>query len=287
MDCTQKTVDDIRQILIKKYGYSSEKANSIKGKSNLAQEILQNEADNMKLSHKNISPSGEVKEIEEFFDKLETQSDSLSVISSFDENLKPTDPGWSEYVLGMLTDEEKQDGYPTMHGLRRLTEVLIGNIVETKVSVVMAPSQINGNYACVSVKVTVDKKDGGLEVLEACADASYANMDKKYSMFPVAIAHSRAESRVYARLLRVKSPSAEEIINEGSLAENVDKIKDNQIQLINSMCSKLGINLRKLLDKAELVGVEVEDLSYNQGVKVCQQLNVYQTVNIPDDIKVE
>ena len=49
-------------------------------------------------------------------------------------------PEWNDYVLSLFTNEELVDGNPTVDGLRRVTELVLGKINKTHVDIVQCPT---------------------------------------------------------------------------------------------------------------------------------------------------
>ena len=92
-------------------------------------------------------------EKDEFFDKTEETSE--------DKQERPpciTDVEWTDYALSFLDDSEKAEGNPTVNGLRRITELLVGEIVSSTTEVLQVPHIENqGNT---TVKVSLDILDG-------------------------------------------------------------------------------------------------------------------------------
>ena len=61
-----------------------------------------------------------------------------------------TDLGWTEYVLSLLSDDEKIQGNPTTDGLRRIFEIAMDCvIIESTSDVVQSPQPANEKRATV------------------------------------------------------------------------------------------------------------------------------------------
>ena len=57
---------------------------------------------------------------------------------------KTTDPEWNDYVLSLFDKTEMYDGRPLCHGLRRVAELLFGNIMVSRPVKVFPPQDDNG-----------------------------------------------------------------------------------------------------------------------------------------------
>lgn len=289
MDFTQTKVEDLRKMLVTKYGYSEESANAITGKKNLVNEVMSKMAGENSLQYKKVSPMKLDDDME--FEVVETPNELekaieevVKVTEPFPEDINNQHPRWTEYVLGHLTEDEKQGKYPTSFGLRRMTEKFVGKIIHSRSKIVMAPSNINGNHAAVVVTITVEGHDGTVQVMDGAADASDYNTEKEYRRFTVSVAQTRAEARCYTRILRLKTVSADEIVDESSLTYNDGAIRDTQKRLIKNLTDRNNIDIRKFLDKQGLVNVELEDLKDSKAQEICQILNSYGVIPIPEDI---
>ena len=51
-----------------------------------------------------------------------------------------TSPEWNDYILELFADNELFDGRPTCAGLRRVSELVLGQIVSSKPTQVFPPS---------------------------------------------------------------------------------------------------------------------------------------------------
>ena len=85
--------------------------------------------------------------------ELQTPSNTDTSVKDVIESDTPlmTSPEWSEYVLGLFEDKELIDGNPLVAGLRRVAELVLGQIVYS------GPSQV--------FPVTTDKGAGRATVV--------------------------------------------------------------------------------------------------------------------------
>lgn len=203
------------------------------------------------------------------------------------ENEKPSfnSPEWNDYVLSLFTNEELVDGNPTVDGLRRVTELVLGKIVTTRVDIVQSPTMSNG-YCCVlkyKIDIITDDENQNTLSYEAAADCSASNCDARFAVFATAVAETRAEGRVLRKALRLRKVIAAEeaaaVPHEDSLSDG--KITPTQIKFIEVLCQRNDINIVKYLSAAKdfkFTG-RLEDIPYKSAVTVIAHLSEMQRNN--------
>lgn len=168
-----------------------------------------------------------------------------------------TDPDWNEYVLSQFAPAELYDGNPTVDGLRRVVELLIGEVVLQETTVVQTPTPENGGRATATVNVHIRAHDNGpTKGYSGSADACYENLQDAVKLYPVAMAETRAEGRALRRALRLRTVAAEELNGASAVPVAVTAPGDNepptknQINMINMLAGNnergLNINVEKL-----------------------------------------
>src|SRR6056300_497284 len=213
-------------------------------------------------------------------------------------NKKPSinDIEWTDYVLELLSDDEKIKGNPTTDGLRRIFEVAMNcSITQSLSEVCQSPDPNNGNRATVVHSLTYILKDASQDspfntiTVNGAADVYWGNCDKIFRNHPVAVAETRAEGRALRRGLRLrKVVAAEEIaeeIEDDIDGHNAGKISNNQLNFMDVLCKRLDINAAKYLESMDL-SVDIDKLDHNNGVSIIRKLSSYQqdTSNIPETI---
>ena len=200
---------------------------------------------------------------------------------------------WTDYVLSMLSDDEKIKGNPTTDGLRRIFEVVLNcKLIASVSNVVQSPSPENEKRATVVHSLTYVLNDsvetGGqfnTITMDGAADVYWGNCDKIYRNHPVAVAETRAEGRALRRALRLrKVVAAEELVSEVDDhpdGNTVDKITNNQINFIDVIAQRLNINVLKLLELNNLEHKNIYGLHHDKAVDIIRLLSKYQT-NISD-----
>ena len=211
---------------------------------------------------------------------------------------KPTinDIEWTDYVLALLSDDEKIHGNPTTDGLRRIFEIALDcTIVDSTSLVAQTPDLNNGNRATVVHSLTYILNNSKLDdcfktkTVDGSADVYWGNCDKIFRNHPVAVAETRAEGRALRRGLRLrKVVAAEEIAEE--IEDDIDgntvgKMTNNQLNFMDVLCKRLDINPIKYLENLDLP-IDIDKLDHNNGVSIIRQLSSYQqdTSSIPENI---
>jgi len=206
---------------------------------------------------------------------------------------KNSDLEWTDYVLSMLSDDEKIKGNPTTDGLRRIFEkVLDCEVVGAETEIVQTPEPNNEKRATAIHTISYITKDSvvGIKKISGAADVYWGNCDKIYRNHPVAVAETRAEGRALRRALKLrKVVAAEEIVDsiEDHPDQNsVNKITNNQINFIDVIGQRLNINITKLLEENSLDSKNIYNISHQDAVGIIRNLSKFQQDMslIPDSI---
>lgn len=206
------------------------------------------------------------------------------------------DLGWTDYVLGLLSEDEKIAGNPTTDGLRRVFEIALDcYVTEARTEVVQTPDPNNEKRATVvhTISYVLKHIESGSQDLKyrsvsGAADVYWGNCDKIYRNHPVAVAETRAEGRAFRRALKLrKVVAAEEIskdIDDHPDADTVNKITNNQVNFLDTLSSRLNINVIKLLESNNLETKNIYGLSHDDAVSIIRVLSGYQQnmQNIPE-----
>lgn len=203
---------------------------------------------------------------------------------------QPSDAGWTQYVMGLFMDDELEGQNPRLEGLRRVAELLLGEVIEERSELVSAPTMENSERAC--SKASIVFADG--RVYEALADACPSNCTKDFAIYPVAMSDTRAKGRAYRAALRLKRVvSAEEIGVDSGDKEDINKnIQTGQLTAIRLLSDRSNISIKKLLDDLEISCslkdnvVDLKSLKYSEALVVLNRLNSLRTENyIPEKLK--
>jgi len=208
----------------------------------------------------------------------------------------PNDIEWNDYVLGLLSDDEKIADNPTTDGLRRIFEAALDcTLVECSSSIPQFPNPENGNRATVIHTLVYILNDPKIDqqfktiTVNGAADVYWGNCDKIYRNHPIAVAETRAEGRALRRGLKLrKVVAAEEIAKEVEDLDGntVSKITNNQINFIDVLGKRLNINITSLLDSESIDSKNIYAMDHGDAVKMIRKLSAYQqdVDNIPSTI---
>ena len=215
------------------------------------------------------------------------------------QEVKKGDPGWTEYVLSLLTPDEiyldKKSGEKRMKhaGLRRLVEHLIGPIVDTSVEMLTSPV-IDNNMLCVvgvnvRVKVTnpshpAYRDQDAKSVVISWSDVGDSFWNENETaiplfMHPVASATTAAQTRCFRNLLGLGSGAYSQEECGGSTPMSVRKahnpdnvqavpsdspIQQAQINHIRNTCTNWGVDVNVVI-KDVLGQGNLEHLTFSEG----------------------
>ena len=299
IDYAKLTVSDIKQMLIDEGRFTEEELNQlvdIKGKSmwvdlhqsNEEWGTIQDDLDNIMVD---MAPPKEIEEPD-----IETQS-----TPTYDS------AEWNDYVMSLFDSDELIDGkYPNVNSLRRLTELLLGEIVfsgPVKVENTMDPEHTG--KAVVIYRVDIAWKlgalyDGYVNVADGYPTKSFSsvasswigNTDDFYAVFPESIAETRAEGRALRRALRINVVCADELTKKDTAAyvaqqqqskpttgewEEESQITDQQINTIELMCNRLGIDVTKFINSGTKNYKDIQSVTRTAAAGMLKQLNRYQS----------
>lgn len=196
---------------------------------------------------------------------------------------------WSDYVLGLLSDDEKINGNPTTDGLRRIFEIALKcTMIDSSTSVVQSPSPENEKRATVVHSISYilnDEASDGASFKQprstsGAADVYWGNCDKIYRNHPVAVAETRAEGRALRRALKLrKVVAAEEIasnIEDDVTGDSINKISSNQMNFIDVMAKRLNIDVLSLGAQLSLPIKDIYSLTHENAVCIIRELSKYQ-----------
>jgi hypothetical protein len=203
-------------------------------------------------------------------------------------------PLWNDYVMSFFEPEELYDGKPNLDGLRRVTEMLVGEIIQNVSVVNQCPSADNGGYATATATVQIEDEKGVLKVFSGVADAHPGNLTGDFIKYPSPMAETRAESRALRKALRLRTVSSEEIggppvITEETPDENI-AITDTQLNMIDTLAKDnqrgMNINTKLLIENMgvaeDISTIEINKLTKEDGKKIIKTLSSFQKEGPPE-----
>jgi hypothetical protein len=312
-------VEDIKRMLIE-IGYNIEGLD-INGKTSWVD------------LHKKVSGNmeeGTVEPTVEIFGEIEEESgadlfENLDGVSFKEvEKNVPTlphyyDPSWHDYVMSQFTPEELIDGkYPNVNALRRVVELLLGEIVDSG-PIETQTSMDNMSKAVVTYEVVIEwkldvKYDNLLDLSDkniftpkrfrSVASSHIGNTDDVYAVFPESIAETRAEGRALRRALRLGVVCSDELtkkdtsefVRQQQEMKNTDGewnensfITDQQINSIVLLCERLKIDLDKFINSGSKSYSNIKEVSRSAAAGMLKRLNQYQcsgedAVEVPNNL---
>lgn len=213
----------------------------------------------------------------------------------------PTSPEWNDYVLGLFDKSEMYDGRPLCHGLRRVAELLLGEIVSSKPTQVFPPKDENGiGRATVIWEVTFSNGSTFSDV----ADCWEGNTDDTFCVFNTATAATRAEGRALRKALRLRVVAAEEVTKKNTTEivksisqtntmkntqteyQSTGRMTENQERFLDGKCKQLNINPSNLFKEVFNLSVS-RKIDKKQASDAIEKVNEYQQKkgSIPESVK--
>lgn len=175
---------------------------------------------------------------------------------------KITDPDWTEYVISLLTEKEKTKGYPTVNGLRRVTQIVKGAIVHITTDVLQCPTAENGLRSVVVVTVGFCDKSS----FDGAAETNQQNTpDMTFRKHSVATAEGRAEGRALRKALCLNTLTAEEMgPSVANIPDDNEPITSGQRQSIIVFAGKLDTTVDDALVDFG-IGKVLNDFTYKDA----------------------
>ena len=210
---------------------------------------------------------------------------------------------WNEYVMAHFKRNELIDGNPICAGLRRVAELLLGDIIESGPEQVFPASDSNGpGRATVVFSITFNwMNTGSIRTFKEVADVWHGNTDDLFCAHPVATASTRAEGRALRKALKLRCLAAEELAKKdivdivqqavkqsptsGEYEAN-KSISSQQVQFIDNRCNQLDIDVVKFINIGENTYNDINEVTKDSAKKMIKVLNTYQNGSeIPEKVK--
>jgi hypothetical protein len=199
-----------------------------------------------------------------------------------------TDPGWSDHVMSLFApDEVSPDGNPFVFGLRRVVQLVLGEVVSSRCKVEQPPTYAAGGMlqpAVVSYEVQIRLPYGETVSYADCADVFHANTEPQFSRFPTATASTRAEARALRKALGLRRCAAEEMTEVP--IEQPTHITSAQVKFIETLCRKLDIDVMKFINSGKSRYASIGEVPYETAKKMNERLHQYQQQRdlIPEEL---
>lgn len=316
VDYTKLKVDDIKHMLVSEGRFTPTEIDKLDVKGKSAWVALH---------------SGEPEEEEEedlVWDGVEDLMDGVAPAKPVQDERTVNIPHyssveWNDYVISQFDKKELIDGkYPSINGLRRLVDLLLGEVVFSgpiKVEQTMDPEH-TGKAVVVYKLVIAWKLDAFYDgyvtqegyperTFTSVASSWHGNTAELFSVFPECIADTRAEARTLRRALRLNVVSYDELPQTDVKAilakqkqktpetttgdwEEDDLISDAQINTIQTMCKRLDIDVQKFINSGKSKYDNINEVTRKGAAGMMKQLNRYQStgddaIEIPLNLRSE
>lgn len=193
-------------------------------------------------------------------------------------------PEWHDYVMAHFQPNELMEGNPTTAGLRRVAELLLGDIVSSK-PIQVFPSEGNGPARATVVyevriawklEASVQGEYGHIRTYADVADVWHGNCDSLFVGYAVATASTRAEGRALRKALKIRGVAAEELtkqdVAKAVAIETEEKISNEQISFIDGKCKKLDINVVAYINSGDKQYRSIYDVTRETAAKMIKRL---------------
>ena len=250
-------------------------------------------------------------ELEQVLETIDMENDFVAEDEPFEAGSehedpdKPsiTSPEWHDYVMQFFQPNELVEGNPITAGLRRVAELLLGDIMESGPINVGAPSNDDGpGRATVTYRVTFNWMNSGqMRTYADTADVWHGNTDDLFCAHPVATASTRAEGRALRKALKIRALAAEElskkdivsIVKQTTAPKTTDgdwnpedRISSQQIGFIDNKCKQLDISVSGFINSGKNSYSRIDSITKNTASEMIKQLNKYQNgdTSVPEEI---
>ena len=193
-------------------------------------------------------------------------------------------PEWNDYVMQFFTPKELIDGNPLTAGLRRVAEMLIGEIISSKptnVDRIETGDPIGKTTVTYEVQFLVKK--GDKEYIKTYADVSdvwAGNTDDLFAVHAPATASTKAEGRALRKALKLRVVAAEELCKKDvsqylgqQSGQHDERIKPEQIKYIDINCKKLDLDVLKFINSGEKVYNSIYEVRRDVAAKMIDLIN--------------
>lgn len=194
-----------------------------------------------------------------------------------EKELTITDYEWTDYVLGELKEKEVYDGKPTVDGLRRIAQKLLGPITSCKSKVYQTPSPENQISSTVRVRIKIGDK-----IFDGCANTDEMSAPQMIGRHVVALVETRAEGRALRKALNIRVITKEEVGLDQEMIVDSNKISDVQIKALENQANVHNVNLVKVLTALYNTN-DVSSLSHSQALSVFEKFSQWINDSVPKE----
>jgi hypothetical protein len=190
-------------------------------------------------------------------------SSEFDALKNNDKKAAYLSPDWDTFVMSQFDSSELAEGHPKVNGLRRVAELLLGDIISSSpMDVHPVTPRDETQRSTVGYSITFAWFDGTERVYGDVADVWSGNQDPDFLIYSVATAATRAEGRALRKALKLKKCTAEEISGSGSgpkpksekardVVDITESISVPQIKFLDKRCKGLDIDVMKFINRGE------------------------------------
>jgi len=194
---------------------------------------------------------------------------------------------WADFILDQLFDSELVMGSPTTDGLRRVTDLEFGEILESETEILELPNR-NANAKATAKHTLVIRKyltDSVIRV-SACVDVLCDKLPSPFNQHLVSTACTRAEGKALRRALKIRVQTAEELSNSEDIEDTTgnDAMNDQQIIAIKVLCKRNNVDLVKFLKDNSEKNKTIKDIKNIEGRHIMNKLSQYQREGVPEEL---
>lgn len=203
-----------------------------------------------------------------------------------------TSPEWPAWVMKHFAEDElDKDGHPLVTGLRRVSRLLLGPVLESSALPFQAPQYVPGlekvgvlQPTTVGYRVRIlmcRTEDVNLPAYEVTfqdvADVYFGNTDEEFARHASASASTKAEARCLRKALQLKGVAAEEktVVPAFEAAQD-GKIQPNQVNFITQLCRRNDINVTKFVNMGRSKYESLFDVPCGTAAKMIEHLSELQ-----------
>lgn len=209
------------------------------------------------------------------------------------EKVAPPDinsPEWHDYAMSFFTPKELIDGNPLVAGLRRVAELLIGEIISSKptsVTYTETSSPIGRATVVYEIQFLIrsewyDTEISAGDYVKTYADTAEVwegNTDDLFAVHAAATASTRAEGRALRKALKLRVVAAEELCKKDvskflgeQTGQDEDRINGDQIKFIDNRCRKMDINVWEFINSGQKEYKSIYEVKKDTAAKMIKEL---------------
>ncbi len=203
---------------------------------------------------------------------------------------------WQSYILSLIAPDEQLDGFPRCFGLRRVAQLVLGDIISSKPTQIVVIPQLSANdtptrAVTVVYEIVFDWKMGNpifvgadtplqdYRTFGGMADC-VEDINTPYGKHPAASAETKAESRALKKALCLNILSAEEKVSGYDevieMAPSNARITTQLASFIEAKVSALKLNLGDVMKEFGTSNEVLTNIPLEEGVKLFSYINGLQ-----------